>query len=67
MTLFVLSKHIAETHTRDVNNFLELTHNARPIPIRLRGLGGQVKEYVLIVTKQGGLVLNKRIDGSSQN
>jgi len=50
-----------------VNNFLELTHNARPIPIRLRGHGGQVKDYVLIVTKQGGLVLNKKVEGISQN
>ena len=63
----MLSKPIAETHTRDVNNSLELTHNARPIPIRLLGYGGQIKEYVLIVTKQGGLVLNKKVDGNSQN
>jgi hypothetical protein len=49
-----------------VNNRLELAHNSRPLPVRLRTGSGEVKEYVLIVTKQGGLVLNKKIEINPQ-
>ena len=48
-------------------NQLELTQNSRPLSIRLIAGRNQFKDYVLIVTKQGGLVLNKKVEGSSQN
>ena len=46
---------------------LELTQYSRPLSVRLVVGRNQVKNYVLIVTKQGGLVLNKKIEDSSQN
>jgi hypothetical protein len=46
---------------------LAATGGSRPLSVRLVVGRNQVKEYVLIVTKQGGLVLNKKIEGSSQN
>lgn len=46
---------------------LELTRNSRPLSIRLIASRNQFKDYVLIVTKQGGLVLNKKVEGISQN
>ena len=48
-------------------NPLELTQGSRPLLVRLIIGKNQVKDYVLIVTKQGGLVLNKKVEGSSQN
>jgi hypothetical protein len=46
---------------------LVLTRDSRPIPVRLIIGKNQAKDYILIVTKQGGLVLNKKIDLDTQN
>ena len=48
-------------------NVLELTQHSQPLPVRLVLGRHQVKNYVLIVTKQGGLDLNKKIEVDSQN
>ncbi len=58
---------MAHADTWVMANQLELTQNSRPLSIRLIAGRNQFKDYVLIVTKQGGLVLNKKVEGSSQN
>lgn len=46
-------------HTPFMPNALTILPNSPPLRVRLEAGQGDAKEYVLFVTKQGGLLLNK--------
>jgi hypothetical protein len=50
-----------------MSNTLTLSRNSPPLQVRLVIDNGESKDYVLLVTKQGRLLLNKMIEPKTQN
>jgi hypothetical protein len=62
MRLFLAGNPSGPVHNSCMSNTLTLSRTSPPLQIRLAISKNESKDYVLLVTKQGRLLLNKKVE-----